>query len=201
MRTAASHRPGWPAQRPALRHRSRLLPRVRPRRQLLLGMPRFPSRPPRALHPPTRLHRARQYRHRSHRVPHRPTNRPSPPPRCPTTLRRPTHRRGHLSRRWNLGRRVDPCQLPLRVGDSLGSSWTRSRSHGQNWPSSVAKPTTIKPRSRSPTSRRATRPKAAARRPAAKLAPKGKAGQKVCSATRAQVEFTIVRSPAAHGGY
>ena len=100
-----------------------------------------------------------------------PKERPSQPPRCPTTLRRTTHRGGHLPRG-----RVDPCQLPLRVGDWLGSPWTRSGSYGQSRPSSVTKPTTIKPRTPTPTCWRATRPKATAPRRAAKLVPKRKAG-------------------------
>ena len=71
----------------------------------------------------------------------------------------------------------DPCQRPQRVGDWLGSPWTRSGSYGQNRPSSLTKPTTIEPRTRPPTRRREPWPKAIARRPAAKLVPKRKAGK------------------------
>jgi hypothetical protein len=57
-------------------------------------------------------------------------------------------------------RRMDPCQWPWRVGDWLGSRWTRTRSYGQDRRSSLTKPTTIKPRTRTPTRGRETRPKA-----------------------------------------
>ena len=176
VRRRTIHRDGQPTDRRSATGQGCRRDAARFRKQLPLGMPRCPSWPPRALHPQPRLHRARQHGHRPHRKPHRPSKRPCQPLRCPTTLRRTTHRGGHLPRRRHLSRHVNPCQLLSRVGDWLGSSWTRSRSYGQNPSSSMVKPTTIKPRTHPPTCRRATRPKPTAPRPGAKLVPKRKAG-------------------------